>query len=93
MTPKLSQDLVDALNSSGTGELEVVSPTGNRRFFVDDEEIHRQAMEALRRQQDHTAIANGSAQMEAGEGTPLDEAFDGIRASLSLPQRQQLVIA
>lgn len=89
MTPKLSQDLVDALNSSGTGELEVVSPTGNRKYYVIDEEIHRRAMEALRRQQDHTAIANGLAQMEAGEGSSLDEAFDGIRATLSLPQRQQ----
>jgi hypothetical protein len=44
-------------------------------------------MAALRRQQDHDAIAEGIAQMEAGQGKPLDEAFEGMRERLGFPQR------
>jgi hypothetical protein len=46
-------------------------------------------MDALRRQQDRDAIAQGIVEMEAGVGMPLNEAFDDIRATLSLRQRQQ----
>lgn len=74
MTPKLSQDLADALNAAGTGELEVVNPNDNRIYFVVDGETHRRAMDALRRQRDRDAIAEGVAQMEAGEGIPLKQA-------------------
>lgn len=89
MTPKLSKDLADALQASGDSELEVVDPGSNRTYFVVDADVHRRAMEALRRQQDRDAIAQGIAEMEAGEGVPLNEAFDDIRATLSLRQRQQ----
>jgi hypothetical protein len=89
MIPKLSQELVDALNAAGNGELEVVNPNDNRVYVVVDGETQRQAMDALRRQRDRDAIANGIAQMEAGEGIPLEEAFEEIRANLNLPQRQQ----
>jgi predicted transcriptional regulator len=41
----------------------------------------------LRRQQDREAIAQGIAKMEAGEGIPLDEAFNDIRSNLGLRQR------
>ena len=51
--------------------------------------MHRQAMDALRRQQDRDAIAQGIAEMNAGEGTSLDEAFDDIRANLGLRHRQK----
>lgn len=37
---------------------------------------------------DCDSIAQGIAQMEAGEGTTLDEAFDEIRANLGVRQRQ-----
>lgn len=89
MTPKLSKDLADALNATGNGELEVINPNDNRVYFVVDGETHRQAMDALRRQRDRDAIANGIAQMEAGEGIPLEEAFNGIRAELNLRRREQ----
>ncbi|QDV71795.1 hypothetical protein Poly24_55350 [Rosistilla carotiformis] len=89
MTLKLSKDLSDALHANGSNGLEVVDPDSNRIYFVVDADIHRQAMEALRRQQDREAIALGIAEMEAGEGTSVDEAFEGIRANLSLPQRKQ----
>jgi hypothetical protein len=89
MTAKLTKELAAALNATGESQLEVVDPDTQRMYFVVDADIHRQAMTALRRQQDRDAIAQGLAEMEAGEGTPLDAAFDDIRASLKLRQRQQ----
>ena len=89
MIPKLSQELAEALTVSGEEPLEVVNPNDNRTYFVVDEETHRQAMEALRRQRDRDAIAEGIAQMKAGEGTPIDEAFEEIRDRLGLRDRSQ----
>jgi hypothetical protein len=74
MTPKLSQELADALNAAGNGELEVVNPNNNRVYFLVDADIHLRAMDALRRQHERDAIANGITQMEAGEGISLEEA-------------------
>lgn len=74
MTAKLPKELVAALNAAGTGELEFVDPETSRVYLLVDSEIHRCAMEALRRQQDHLAIAQGIAEMEAGEGISIVEA-------------------
>ncbi|MBB3208248.1 putative transcriptional regulator [Rhodopirellula rubra] len=40
------------------------------------------AMEALRQSEDLQAIQNGVRQMEAGEGMPIDEAFQKIDGAL-----------
>ncbi len=74
MIAKLSKELADALHATGECELEVVDPDTNRTYMIVDSEIHRRAMEALRRQQDRDAIAQGIAEMEAGEGIPIAEA-------------------
>jgi len=87
MTAKLSKELTDALNASGTSEIEAIDPTSGRVYFIVDSDTHRQAMEALRQQQDREAIAEGIAQMEAGQGKPLDEAFEAIRGRLGFPQQ------
>jgi hypothetical protein len=89
MTAKLTKELAAALHATGDHELEVVDPDTSRVYFIVESEMHRQAMNALRRQQDRDAIAQGIAEMEAGQGIPLEEAFDDIRAALSLRQRQQ----
>jgi len=89
MTPKLTKELAAALHATGENELEVVDPDTQRIYFVVDADIHRLAMDALRRQQDRDAIAQGIAEMESGEGIALDEAFDDIRANLGLRQRQK----
>ena len=89
MTAKLTKELAAALHATGESELEVVDPDTQRIYFVVDAEIHRKAMDALRRQQDRDAIAQGIAEMEAGEGIALDDAFDDIRGNLGLRQRQQ----
>lgn len=88
MTAKLNKELAAALHATGESELEVVDPDTQRTYFVVDAEIHRRAMDALRRQQDRDAIAQGIAEMEAGEGVPLSEAFDDIRANLGLRSRR-----
>ena len=88
MSAKLSKDLADALHAAGHGELEVVDPSTNRTYTIVDSEIHRRAMEALRCQQDRDAIRQGLAEMEAGLGRPVDEAFAEMRSRLGFPHAQ-----
>jgi len=85
MIAKLNKELTDALHASNERGLEVVDPETNRTYMIIDSETHRQAMEALRRQRDHEAIAQGIAEMEAGGGKPLDQAFAEMQARLGFP--------
>lgn len=87
MPAELTQQLVAALRATGDTALEVVDPETMRKYVIVDGDTHRRAMDALRRQQDRDAIATGLAQMEAGQGRPLDEAFAEIRSRLSMPPR------
>ena len=57
-------------------------------YVIVEENIHREAMLALQRQQDLEAIRRGAAQMEAGEGIPLEEADRILRKSLGFPPRE-----
>jgi hypothetical protein len=82
MAHKLPKELADALNTNGDGPLEVVDSANNRTYFVVDGETHRQAMEALRRQQDREAIAEGIAQMKTGDVVSLEEARRQTRQDL-----------
>ena len=88
MTAKLNKELAAALHAVGDRELEVVDPETQRTYVLVDSETHRRAMEALRRQQDRDAIAEGLAQMEAGEGKPLDQAFADMRSRLGFSSTQ-----
>lgn len=74
MSLKLTAELAAALHASQAGQLEVVDPSTDRTYVLVDCETHRQAMEALRRQQDREAIARGIAEMESGQALPLAEA-------------------
>jgi hypothetical protein len=74
MTAKLTKDLIATLHASGDNELEIVDPETQRTYFVVDADVHRQAMDALRRQQDRKAIAQGIEEMEVGEEIPVEEA-------------------
>lgn len=86
MTPTLTKELTAALHANRDGELQVVDPETQRTYVVVDADVHRQAMEALRQKQDREAIAQGIAEMEAGLGTPLDQAFADMRMRLGFPQ-------
>jgi predicted transcriptional regulator len=74
MRAKLTKELAAALHAIGDQELEVVAPDTSRIYIIVDSEIHRKAMTALRRQQERDAIAQGIAEMEAGEGSPVADA-------------------
>ena len=74
MTAKLTKEVAAALHPTGERELEVVDPDTSRVYFIVESETHRQAMDALRRQQDRNAIAQGIAEMEAELGIPLADA-------------------
>ena len=87
MTAKLTKDQIAALHATGENELEVVDPETQRTYFVVDAHVHRQAMDALRLQQDRKAIAQGIEEMEAGEGISVDEARKLAREKL-LAHRQ-----
>lgn len=82
MTIKLTEELAAALHAAGGNELEVVDPATERTYYLVDSETHRRAMEALRRQQDRDAIAQGIAEMEAGAAIPLDDAHKLARERL-----------
>ncbi len=86
MTPKLSQELASVLRANSPDGLEVVDPVTNRVYVIVDCDIYRQAVEALRHQNDRNAIAEGLAQMEAGDGEPVEQAFEEMRERLKFPQ-------
>lgn len=88
MITKLSKEQAAALRATGDRELEVVDPETQRAYIIVDRDTHRRAMEALRRQQDRDAVAEGLSQMEAGKGKPLDEAFSDMRSRLGFPESQ-----
>lgn len=87
MTAKLPKELAAALHATGDRELAVVDPETSRLYFLIDEETHRLAMDALRRQQDRAAITTGIAEMEAGQGIPLADARQVTRDNLSARQQ------
>ncbi|TWT84788.1 hypothetical protein CA13_62680 [Planctomycetes bacterium CA13] len=79
MNPKpLTSDLAEALHASGDKLPVVDTSDPNRVFVVVDLDVHERAMQALREREDLAAIDEGIAQMEAGQGIPLDEAFQKI---------------
>lgn len=82
MITHLTQEQSVALQATGVSLLEFVDPNTARRYVLVDAETHRQALEALRLQQDRKAIAEGLAQLAAGQGVPVDEAFARLRANL-----------
>ncbi len=88
MTPKLTEELANALRANSPDRLKVLDPTTNRVYVIVDEEICQQAFDALRRESERNAIAEGLAQMKAGEGKPAEQAFEEIRARLRFPQPQ-----
>ena len=88
MSTRISKELADAFRAAGEHSLEVVDPSDNRVYFLVDGETHRRAMDALQQQLDREAIADGLAQMDAGEGKPIEVAFEDMQAKLGFPHRQ-----
>lgn len=85
MAMELTRELAAALHASGDSSLEFVDPQTRRTYVLVEVETHHRAMQALDRQQSHAAIAEGLAQMQAGDGKPLDVAFSDLREKLGFP--------
>ena len=70
---KLTDEQRVALQRSPEG-ISCEDTTTHRVYVLVDEQVHRQAMLALKQQQDLEAIRRGVAQMEAGGGIPIQDA-------------------
>jgi len=81
MTPKLNQELTDALHASES-PLSVIDPTTNRVYILVDHDTHEQAMAALHRQRSIASIQAGIDDMEAGRMQPAKEAHRQGREEL-----------
>ncbi len=89
MTPQLNNELEEAVATHPEGAIQVQGANGTYWIMTNSAmELHQQAMQTLRQQEDRAAIAEGIRQMEAGQGQPLDEAFDDINRNLGLPASQ-----
>lgn len=88
MAATLTKEQIEALHASPGDAIKVVDPETNRRYVVVDEDLHRQAMSALEAKRTHEAIARGLADLEAGRGKPLDQAFEDVRQRLGFSPRQ-----
>ena len=81
MKASLSDEQRQALDQQPDG-IEVEDVQTQKVYFLTDAELHRRAMQALRRQEDHDAIQAGIDDMEAGRVTPLAEVDRDIRKEL-----------
>lgn len=84
MTPKLTQEQVDALLAAGDERLPVINPLNNRQYVI----VDAVALEELERQKTHRAIQAGLDSVEAGGGIPIAEADAQMRNELGFPPRQ-----
>jgi predicted transcriptional regulator len=83
MKTPLSDEQRQALDQQPEG-IEVEDTQTQKVYFLTDAELHRRAMQALRRQEDHDAIQAGIDDMEAGRVMPLAEVDAQIRKELGL---------
>jgi hypothetical protein len=82
MTPKLTAEQREALNRrEGHSPVPVEDDQTNELYFI----VDWKTVESLRQQEDLEAIREGLEDVAAGRVTPLDEAFERIRANLGLP--------
>jgi len=84
----LSKELTEALHASGDHPLEAVDPETLRTYLIVDSEVHRRAMEALKRQQVREAIAEGLSELNSGQGKSIEEAFSDLRSRIGFPKSQ-----
>ena len=87
MKASLSDEQRQALNQQPEG-IEVEDGQTRKLYVLTDAEVHRRAMQALQRQEDHDAIQAGIDDMEAGRVVPFEEVDRRIREKLGLPQRE-----
>ncbi len=78
MTPKLSDELRQALRQTG-GTVELEDDQSHKIYVLTESDLFRRAMQALQVQEDHAAIQAGIDAMKAGNFLTLDELDRRIR--------------
>ena len=86
MKASLSDEQRRALGQHPDG-IEIEDDRTQKVYVLTDAELHRRAMEALRKQEDAQAIQAGIDDMEAGRVVPFEEVDRRIREKLGIPQR------
>ena len=81
MKTPLSDEQRRALDQEPEG-IEVEDSLTQKVYFLTDAELHRRAMQALKHQEDHTAIQAGIDDMEAGRVVPYEEVSRRLHAHL-----------
>jgi hypothetical protein len=81
MTPKLTEELREALRQSG-GAVEVQDDQSNKVHVISESDVFHRAMQALQTQEDHAAIQSGIEALESGNVLTLDELDHRIRSRL-----------
>lgn len=81
MKAPLSDEQRQALDQQPDG-IEVEDVQTHKVYFLTDAELHRRAMDALRRQEDRDAIQAGIDDMEAGRVMPYEEVSRQLHAHL-----------
>jgi len=87
MSPRISDEQRQALRQHPDG-IEMEDVQMQKVYVLTDADLHRRAMLALRREEDHAAIQAGIDDMEAGRVLPFEEVDRRIREKLGMPQRQ-----
>ena len=85
MTPKLTDEMRQALQQQPGGPVEIPDDESQRVYVLIDAELHERAMRALQQQQDWESIQEGIAQADAGDTMPLQEADRRIREEFGFP--------
>jgi hypothetical protein len=89
----LSNELRQALRDSANDRVEIVDPTTSRVYVLVDGETHQRAMDALHREEDLAAIADGLSQANAGAGSPVEEVLKRVRQQAGLkPESRSIVL-
>jgi predicted transcriptional regulator len=86
MKASLSDEQRRALDQQPDG-IEIEDERTRKVYVLTDAELHRRAIEALRKQEDAQAIQAGIDDMEAGRVVSFDEVDRRIRGKLGIPQR------
>jgi len=81
MKASLSDEQRQALDQQPEG-IEVEDGQTQKVYFLSDAEVHRRAMQALQRQEDHDAIQAGIDDMKAGRVEPYDDVSRRLRTHL-----------
>ena len=88
VTPKLTDEMREALKRNGGGPVEVEDDQTHRVYVIVDEDLHRRSMQALQMQDDMGAIQAGFDAAAEGRVAPLEEVDARIREKLGFPPAQ-----